>query len=106
MIIDCTGNITLKEILEKENLDNIQIMERVTYPRSMQNEFGEEDTLFGYCHYIDGELIPDDGDSYSLKDKFYKYELTEYDNEPCLVVWEQGRFIGTDDDGNEIIYGD
>lgn len=50
------------------------------------NEHFYEDIFFGECTYDfqTGKLIPDDGDSYSLDEKIYKYEIDTSGN---LTVW-------------------
>lgn len=59
----------------------------------------ETDILFGYCKYINGELISEDGDIYSLDDEIEAYEYCEDIDE--LVVWYSATFSESD---NEKIY--
>ena len=48
------------------------------------DEYGdEEDMLFGFCHWIGGELISGDGDNYYLGDVIRYHEWDGDD----LVVW-------------------
>lgn len=52
------------------------------------------DELFGFCHFVDGELISDDGDDYSLEDEIieFKWESNNY-----LVVWISVKTIANED---------
>jgi len=78
--------IPLREIIEKlGNKNYTQIICRCKY----EDYYGEmHDEFFGGCRYENGELIPLDGDSYSLDDL---YEEWEEDGE-YLTVWESGRY--------------
>lgn len=81
-----TGGVgrTLKDILDElENRDFENIMVRCLWKYS---DGEENDDLIGYCSYINGRLIPQDGDSYSLDDLYVKYEI----NNDMLIVWEFG----------------
>ena len=60
--------LKVKDILPDYSLKNIQV--RTNDP------FGE-DMLFGFCHWIDSELISADGDTYSIEEEIYKYEFNE-----------------------------
>lgn len=43
----------------------------------------EEDMLYGYCKYENGELISLDGDNYYLNDEIFDWEY----NGEILTVW-------------------
>lgn len=53
-----------------------------------------EDLFAGECRYKDGELIPCDGDSYSLEDEISHYEIAEL---PCdyqiITVWYESEWV-------------
>lgn len=68
----------LKDELKGKN--NVEIEYR--YNIIVGNEIWDE--LFGFCHFIDGELISEDGDDYSLNDKVsaFRWESNNY-----LTVW-------------------
>lgn len=88
MGILCTGDkgISLREILK--NKYNDRDFETIMCRCLWELDDEERDDLIGYCSYIDGELIPLDGDSYSLEDLYIKDEYDEEDN--MLIIWENG----------------
>ena len=60
-----------------------------------------EELLAGFCRYENGEIIPCDGDSYSLDDQIIKYSMDLDDDENGnmkmqLTVWYESEWI-TDD---------
>ena len=93
-VIDYSGDgeKTLKKVLDRlsaanEPIGNLLIMYRTYGPN-------DEDLFAGYCRYKDGELIPEDGDSYSLNDKIIDYKF-DYDDDdsPYLIVWYKSEWI-------------
>ena len=50
----------------------------------------ERDEYFGACSYVDGSLIPLDGDSYSLDDLYVQWKESVNINGFVLTVWEYG----------------
>lgn len=42
------------------------------------------DEFVGCCAYLNNELVSLDGDNYSLKDKYHKWETWEFDNETLV----------------------
>ena len=50
----------------------------------------ERDEYFGACSYVDGSLIPLDGDSYSLDDLYIQWKESINKNGFVLTVWEYG----------------
>lgn len=52
-----------------------------------------EDLLAGYCRHVNGKLISEDGDSYSLDDIICDYCL-DYDNDDnvYLIVWYESEW--------------
>lgn len=68
-IIDVRGqNVTVRDIVQDENYDCIEW--RVTAPE----HWDEPDMFFGGCKFINGELIPLDGDTYSLDEIVVRYQ--------------------------------
>lgn len=54
----------------------------------------KEDLFAGACRYENGELIPEDGDSYRLTDEIVKSEVTETTRgKPLLTVWYESKWI-------------
>lgn len=73
---------------------------RITLPPHLVEELGEEDTLYGYCHWDGKDLIPDDQDDYSINDDILHYEvfevredMAEYKGEKALSVTIEGEWI-------------
>lgn len=66
----------------------IQIMARTNYPEnllpSLSEEMAEQGLLVGYCHWDGKDLIPDDGDYYSLDEVVSKYK---YEEDGSLTYW-------------------
>lgn len=78
------NGITLKSILDYYNnvdFDEIEV-------RCKWKDFDgiDNDELIGFCQYKNNELIPLDGDCYSLDDLYVKWH--KEDNN--LIVWEEG----------------
>lgn len=67
----------LRDLLPKDR--NIQVEYRCNSP-----EEDEGDMLFGFCNWIDGELIAGDGDNYYLNDVITRHV---WDDDEHLVVW-------------------
>lgn len=87
--------IPLKEIINNLGNKNYNIIE--CRCKWIDDNGQEQDNLFGYCAYIDGVLIPLDGDSYSLDDLYIEWEEVMDDEEKytdngglVLTVWEYG----------------
>lgn len=86
--------IPLKEIIEKLGNKNYDLIEcRCKWTDDEQ----EHDDLFGYCSYRNGNLVPLDGDFYSLDDLYIEWEEfidinKKYTDDGGLVltVWEHG----------------
>ena len=77
---------TLKQIIKSLGNKNYARIEFKSKYRQNGKMF---DTFFGACSYENGELIPLDGDTYSLEDRYDEYK--EYKNkfgQICLTVWE------------------
>ena len=79
----CEEGKPLREIVEGKNYPTI--MYREMLPIDL---FEGEDTLYGYCSYVDGELTSLDGDDYSLDDMIWKWEI-DGDN---LTVWVEAEY--------------
>jgi hypothetical protein len=72
--------VHLRDILPKDK--NVDIEYRCNGPK---DEYGdEEDMLFGFCRWIDNELISGDGDNYYLGDVVRHHE---WDGDNYLTVW-------------------
>lgn len=68
-IIDVSGqNVTVRDIVQDDDYDGIEW--RITSPA----DWDEPDMLFGACKFINGELIPLDGDNYSLDEIVVRYQ--------------------------------
>jgi hypothetical protein len=68
-IIDVSSqNVTVRDIVQDDDYDGIEW--RVTSPE----DWDEPDMLFGACKFINGELIPLDGDTYSLDEIVVRYQ--------------------------------
>lgn len=86
--------MTLREIIKDKEYDIIEV-------RNIGEIDGKPiDTLFGYCRYHKGQLIPMDGDSYSLDMEVEKYEEWEDTDKNAetnygtiLTVWERVKFV-------------
>ena len=76
----------LRDIVEGKEFP--KIMYRCNPPEGID----KEDCLVGYCHYTNGQLIPDDGDDYSLDDEIEKYEIDDWG----LVVWIHAEWMSSD----------
>ena len=77
---------TLKEIIKLlGNKDYKYIEFRCIYTINEE----KHDEFYGACEYRNKELYPLDYDSYSLDDKFIKWEEWERYGEKCLTVWEE-----------------
>lgn len=74
----------LKDILPDHY---INIMARTTDPWG-------DDLLFGYCHWTGTELVPDDGDYYSIEEEIVRYEFNDYG----LAYWFESQWIGANDE--------
>ena len=88
-IIDCGGvGTSLKKIIEELGNKNYKyICCRVKWTEKDV----KYDEFFGACSYIDGKLIPLDGDTYSLEDLYVEWEEDkDEDDNIYLTVWEQG----------------
>lgn len=74
--------MTLKDILLKYNLDSVNI-----YYRTIINlpDEGDVDIFAGACRFDNHQLIPLDGDSYSLDDPITRYEVDPINQ--VLTVW-------------------
>ena len=73
--MDSKKTLTLRDILPKHSIETI--MERGYDPEG-------EDILLGYCKWDGQNLIPLDGDSYSLDVEVLSYE---YETDGTLVFW-------------------
>lgn len=81
--------LPLRDILEKfGNRDYEYIQFRCLW----RCDGCDYDEYFGCCSYKNGELIPLDGDSYSLDDKYIRAEEGEFEGGVGLTVWEVGMF--------------
>lgn len=87
----------LRDVLSKytggsEQAESLPIIYRTHDP------YGR-DILAGACRWESGELIPEDGDSYSLDDEISDYSMElEFDEEwsalsPYLVVWYESEWV-------------
>lgn len=74
--------IKLKDILPK-NIDCI-IEYRTHTPDGT-------DVLSGYCKWIKGNLVPMDGDDYSLEDEISNYEISQ--SVSLITVWYESKWI-------------
>ena len=61
-------NITVRDIVQDEDYDCIEW--RVTTPE----DWDEPDMFVGGCRFINGELTPLDGDTYSLDEVVVRYQ--------------------------------
>lgn len=80
--------MTVKDALDYYGeLNDVLIMYRTFGPN-------DENILAGYCRYLNGKLISEDGDSYSLDDVISDH-LLDYDdnNNPYLIVWYKSEWI-------------
>jgi hypothetical protein len=75
----------LKELLSDNRL-------AIEY-RTIHPEYG--DILTGSCHWNGTELIPDDGDIYSIEDEIEKYVFIQrYDGLPDdLTIWYKSDWV-------------
>ena len=79
--------IPLREIIEKLGNKNYECIS----VRCKWTDKGQDyDEYCGDCKYIDGKLIPLDGDSYSIEDLYFEWEEKEENGVNRLVVWEKG----------------
>lgn len=78
----------LKNIIKKlggKNYDCIEFRIKWTDCQGKEN-----DDLFGYCSYAEGELTPLDYDLYSLNDLYAEWEETIVDGRQILTMWSIG----------------
>jgi hypothetical protein len=84
--------MTVRELISKKDYDYISF--RVTVPPSFIDAEDEDHSeSYGVCHSINGELIPDDGDSYSIDEELVHWEEwsnDEFGIQNGLTVVEQG----------------
>ena len=81
--------MTVKDAVRKIGAkEGLLIMYRRIMPLHHEGEIYESDILVGYCRYRDGELVPEDHDSYYIDEKIDKYELVHDEDEDYLVIWE------------------
>lgn len=80
--------MTLQDILQQLNLLDKNI-KNIQY-RLVSSHEGFEDELFGYCSYLNGELIPEDGDIYSLNDEFDSFYYDKESNQ--LIVYQNTKY--------------
>ena len=89
--------MTVRELISKKDYDYISF--RVTAPPDfIYAEDEDPSEFYGSCHSINGELIPDDGDTYSMDEELVRwYEWSDEKNEEYgikngLTVVEQGEW--------------
>ena len=109
LVVDCRVGITDEDVEEAIKILNMpyiapesirfrdllrvygdcSIMVRTNYPKNlhydMSNDEYEQDMLYGYCEWHDGELISDDGDNYYLDWVISKYEVVPLSGD--LIIW-------------------
>lgn len=86
--------MTVGELISKKDYDYISF--RVTMPPDFPYLDEEEHSEFwGSCHSINGELIPDDGDTYSTDEELVRWWEWSDENlgiKNGLTVVEEGKW--------------
>lgn len=81
--------MTIRDAIKQAGIKNgCRIMFRTYGPFMGENGTRFYDSLIGYCVYSNGELIPEDHDSYSIDAKIEKYVAEECEGQEYLIVWE------------------
>jgi len=75
------NGITLREILKYYNNQDFELIE-------CRCKWEDNDELFGFCQYINGELKPLDYGIYSLDYKYIEWKKED----DRLVIWDSGRY--------------
>ena len=67
------------------------VMDRIMTPVPVPGGMTLSDELVGLCRYRNGTLVPENGDSYDIDEKFDRFEYCKGEDgkEDCLVVWER-----------------
>lgn len=83
--------IKLKNILDYYN--NVNFDEIQVRCKWKDIDGTDNDDLIGFCQYQNGELIPLDGDNYSLDDLYVEWRILTFgkkNSKVGLIVWEDG----------------